>query len=121
MSEPKTQFVLKGFSQVMGARIFEFEGVEADRTRTIFTVQADLAMSRRYGIALQELPLLCRTVLECGHEGGELRAFAYTEEAMRRHHEDAVARAELAKQRKPPRRPAPERPAETEWGMPPRY
>jgi hypothetical protein len=116
MENSKTQFILKGFTQVMGSRVFEFEGVEADRTRTMFTIHADLSLARRYGIQLQELPLLCRAVLEGCHGGGEERTFSYTEEAMRLHAGEVAARAELAKQRKPPRRPVPER-VETEWGL----
>ncbi|MFN7939644.1 MAG: hypothetical protein U0R19_40335 [Bryobacteraceae bacterium] len=102
------QFVLRGFSQVVGLRVFAFEGIATDRTRAMYTVSADLAMSRRYGIRLQELPLLCRSVLERCHEGGEIREFNYSEEQMRLHADGAAARDEAAKRRKPPRRPATE-------------
>lgn len=56
------QYILSGFTQDMGFRVFRFEGVAVDRprTRTVFTVRADLALIRRYGIQIQELPLLCR-------------------------------------------------------------
>ncbi len=101
-------FILRGFSEVTGFRIFAFEGVATDRTRTPFTVRTDLALARRYGIRLQELPLLCRAVLERCHLGGEKRTFSYTEEDMRLYADDAAARAEAARQRKPPRRPATE-------------
>jgi len=100
------QFVLRGFRQMMGFRVFAFEGIAADRTRAMFTVRADLALSRTYGIRLQELPLLCRAVLERRYEGGEKRAFAYSEEEMRVFADSAAARLEAAKQKKPPRRPA---------------
>lgn len=119
MEHPKTQFILKGFSQELGSRVFEFEGVEADRSRTVFTVTADLALTRRYGIQLQDLPLLCRAVLERNHEGSEKRAFAYTEADMRVHADHAIARAEAAKQRKPPRRPFSQRPHADDWRVPP--
>ncbi len=60
------QFVLSGFTQEMGFRVFRFEGVAADRprTRTVFTVRAERALIRRYGIQIQELPLLCRGLLD---------------------------------------------------------
>ena len=102
----KMQYMLRGFSQDKGFRIFAFEGIAEDWTRIPFTVRADLALTRRYGIRLQELPLLCRAVLDRCHEGEEKRAFAYTEEDMRLFADCAAARKEAAKHRKPPRRPA---------------
>ncbi len=103
-----TEFMLAGFSQSMGFRIFAFERVAEDRSRTTFTVQADLAVARRNGIALQELPLLCREVLfrkvEAGHT---LRSFTFTEEDMKLLSSARdTARAAAAFKRKPPRRPA---------------
>ncbi|MCX6623531.1 MAG: hypothetical protein NTY38_21190 [Acidobacteria bacterium] len=106
MESSKTQFILKGFSEVLGFRIFAFEGIAADRTRTAFTVRTDLALSRRYGIRLQELPLLCKAVLEQRIEGEENRAFTYTEAAMGIFADCAAAREAAAKHRRPSRRPA---------------
>jgi hypothetical protein len=99
----KLQFTLKGFSEVVGLRVFVFEGINADRQRGVFTVSADLGLTRRYGIRLQELPLLCRSVLDRCHDGGARREFAYTEEEMRLH--AAAAREQSEKSRKPPRKP----------------
>jgi len=106
MDSSKTQFLLTGFSQDMGFRVFAFERIAEDRTRTPYTVKTDLALTRRYGIRLQELPLLCRAVLERCQEGEEKRAFAYAEEDMRLYADCAAAREEAAKHRKPMRRPA---------------
>jgi hypothetical protein len=106
VENPATQFILQGFSEVTGFRIFAFEGITADRTRAEFTVKTDLALTRRYGIRLQELPLLCRAVLERLHEGGEARAFTYTEADMCVYASCAAAREEAAKRRRPPRRGA---------------
>ena len=58
------QFILTGFTQDTGFRVFAFEGVAVGQIRTVFTVRADLALSRRYGIAMQELPLLCKRLVE---------------------------------------------------------
>src|SRR5579859_7051557 len=66
------QFILTGFTQDTGFRVFAFEGVAIGQIRTIFTVKADLALSRRYGIAMQELPLLCRSLLDRQEEGGHI-------------------------------------------------
>lgn len=105
MEIPKLQFSLRGFSEVMGHRVFTFEGVAPDRTRALFTIRANLALSRRYGIQLQELPLLCQATLEVRQEGWDKRTFVYGEEHMRTHALEAAARSAAAKQRKPPRRP----------------
>lgn len=79
---PKMQYILNGFSQVGEFRVFAFEGISADWLRSAFTVRTNLALTRRYGIRLQELPLLCRTVLEQRPEGEKQREFAFTEEDM---------------------------------------
>ncbi len=103
------QFILNGFSELMGFRVFAFEGIAADRTRTPFTVRTDLALSRRYGIRLQELPLLCREVLERRDETEEKRAFTYTEEDMRLYASAcAAARDKGSQHRKGFRRPDPD-------------
>src|SRR5271163_2117001 len=82
------QFVLTGFTQEMGFRVFAFEGIGADRTRTKCTVKAELALIRTYGIRIQELPLLCRGLLDRREEGGEsqsltFNALTFTEDEMR--------------------------------------
>ncbi len=64
------QFVLVGFTHDMGFRVFAFECMGEDRTWTKCSVRADLALTRRYGIPVQELPLLCRSVLDRRGEPG---------------------------------------------------
>ncbi len=93
--------------------MFAFEGIAADRVRTPFTVRADLALSRTYGIRLQELPLMCRAILEHLEEGPEERsaqnALTFTEDAMRLHASNCIAaRALAAQKKKAPRRPVTE-------------
>jgi hypothetical protein len=105
MENSKSQFVLRGFRQVVDFRVFTFERIAGDRARSLFTVRADLALARMHHIPLQELPLLCRAVLEQLHEGGDGRAFVFSEADMRRYADGVAERAEAAKQRKPPRRP----------------
>ncbi len=105
------QFILTGFTQDREFRVFAFEGIAADRVRTPFTVKADLALSRTYGIRLQELPLMCRGILEQREEGPEEgaveNALTFTEEAMRLHASNCIAaRALAAQKKKAPRRPA---------------
>jgi hypothetical protein len=103
VEKDKVQFTLRGFRQVLGFRVYAFEARAEDQSRIPFTVKADLDLARRYGIRLQELPLLCREILDTCPKDAPQRAFAFTEEAMRLF---AAARDETAKPRKPPRRPA---------------
>lgn len=110
------QYILTGFTQDTGFRVFAFEGVAIGQIRTVFTVRADLALSRRYGIAMQELPLLCRSLLD-RHEGSgetpeesvENHALTFSEDEMRACADKRAAdRASAALKRKPPRRPVTE-------------
>jgi len=102
------QFVLTGFTQDKGFRVFAFEGIGTGQLRVAFTVRADLDLTRRYGIRLQDLPLICREVLEHRTEGEQQRALTFTEDAMRiRANSIAAARDEAAQHRKPARRPSP--------------
>ena len=114
-------FVLNGFSEVMGFRVFAFEGIAEDRTRTAFTVRTDLALARKYGIRLQELPLLCREVLERRDEAEEKRAFTYTEADMCLYASACAAAREKAAQRKKPFHRAPTADIAAPALVPPRY
>jgi len=98
------QFNLIGFSQDAGFRVFAFEGTAAGRVRTEYTVRADLGLIRKYGIRVQELPLLCRGFLERAGEGEQKCTATFTEEEMRLHaHNCAAARNAAIQKRKSPR------------------
>lgn len=99
------QYILIGFTHDIGFRVFAFEGVGEDRVRTEFRVRADLSLIRRYGIRVQELPILCRGILERRNEDEEKRTFTYTEADMRVNAELCAEQAAAAKTRKVPRRP----------------
>lgn len=100
------QFMLSTFTQDMGFRVFAFEGVDEDRVRTPFLVRVDLALIRTYGIRMQELPLLCRSLLERRDAASEAHTITFTEEEMSTYSKDCVAAREAAAQkRKPPRKP----------------
>lgn len=101
----KMQFTLTGFTQDAGCRVFAYDGVGEDRTRIKFTVRADLALSRKYGIRLQELPLICLEILErmnamddsgVADPAVPLRAFSFSEDAMIRHAGEIVAERDAA-------------------------
>src|SRR5882724_11093923 len=100
-------FVLTGFTHDLGFRVFAFERIGDDRIRTKCTVRADLALLRRYGIQIQELPLLCKGLLDRRDEGSDTSSFTFTEDEMRTwSNERAAAREGAAKKRKPPHRPS---------------
>jgi hypothetical protein len=101
-----TRYILTGFTHDMAVRVFAFEGVGEDRVRTEYSVRADLVLIRRYGIRVQELPLLCRAILERRDEGEEKRAFTYTEADMSLYYADVcAARDAAALKKKAPRKP----------------
>src|SRR5690606_11447698 len=86
-------------------RVFEFEGIGQDRVRTEYKVRADLALIHKYGIRVQELPLLCRGILEGRKEDEAQQTFTYTESDMRRNAELCALRAADSQKRKAPRKP----------------
>jgi hypothetical protein len=99
------QFMLTGFTQDLAFRVFAFERMGSDRVRTKMVVRADLALIRRYGIQMQELPLLCRNLLERNENGAETRTLTFSEDDMSLHAKDrATAKEAAASRRKPPRR-----------------
>lgn len=81
MQHPAVVYVLTGFKQDLGFRVFSFERVGME-PRPISTVRADLGLARKHGILMQELPLQCRRVLEHAGDDGAARSLTYSEEAM---------------------------------------
>jgi hypothetical protein len=104
MENSKANFVLREFHQVAEFRVFTFERIAADRSRSLFSVRADLALVRRHRIPLQELPLLCKGLLDQLCESEDNRIFVFTEVDMRVYADGVAGRAEAAKQRRPARR-----------------
>ena len=108
------QFILKGFVPETGFRVFAFEGVADDRSRTEFKVRTDLSLIRRYGIRVQDLPLLCRRLLERRGEGEPTCTLTFTEEEMSIHAKSLAADREAAERKRSRRTP----PSPREWGQP---
>jgi hypothetical protein len=101
------RFILKGFSQSQGVRRYDFEGIGKDYGRSQFTVCADVNLVRVYGIAMQELPLLCLELLERTGERDTDGRLVFTEDQMRQHRDQRLAaRAAAAQRKKAPRRPS---------------
>jgi hypothetical protein len=111
------QFLLSGFTQTAGIRIYAFEG-RVDAQRMAYTVEVDLALIPGYGIRIQDLPLLCRELLQQGAPPNEIGAVVFTEQRMRSHAEKlAVARDEAEHRKKQPRHIASAH-AEAGWRLP---
>jgi len=72
-------FVLTGFRQEANIRRFAFQRVAGDHSRTEFTVSADMSLLVKHKIPLQELPLLCRALLEDQQQTGPAKAVTFTE------------------------------------------
>ena len=96
----KPQFLLTGFTQAAGIRIYAFEG-RIDARRIDYTVEVDLALIPGYGIRIQDLPLLCRELLQQWAQPDEISSVVFTEQQMRSHAEKlAVARDEAEHRKK---------------------
>lgn len=76
------EFVLTGFRQDANVRRFAFQRVAGDHSRTEFTVSADMSLLVKHKIPLQELPLLCRALLEDQQQTGPAKAVTFTETDM---------------------------------------
>ena len=112
------QFTLTGFTQDTGCRVFTFEGIGADKIRVGFVVRTDLALSRKYGIRLQELPLLCQRLLERRDEGEKARTFTFTEADMLVHANSCAAERESRQHKKLLHKPPSNKPTGTVWPAP---
>ena len=97
-------FTLTGFRQERDIRKFTFRGGNDDRTHSEFTVAADVSLLRKYGIALQELPLLCLRLLEQQTPISSPEVVIFTEELIREHADQCAALKRAAEQRKKPRK-----------------
>lgn len=93
------QYILTGFTHDVNFRVFAFACVGKDKVGTDFTVRADLVLARKYGIRIQELPLLCREILE-RQSGGDLQQMlTYAEADMSLHADACSQRAKEQKNR----------------------
>lgn len=101
------EFVLVGFKQSDAIRRFSFNAVEKDGSRRQVTIGADLGLIRRYGIPLQELPLLCRRLLE---NRATVETTMFAESDMIEHVKERAAEAQASmEKRRAHRRPVSDR------------
>lgn len=88
------EFVLTGFSQENNVRRYTFQALPAGNQKPVggvkagagqvkeWTVSADLSLMRKHKIPLQELPLLCKRLVEQQSEQGKEDALMFTERDM---------------------------------------
>jgi hypothetical protein len=69
-------------------------------------VRTDLDLIRKYGIRVQELPLLCRGFLERRDEAEQGRAWIFSEEEMRAYASNCAAERDAAQMKKSMRKAA---------------
>lgn len=98
------EYVFTGFKQVNAVRQFAFDCVGDDRSHTSMTVRADLTLARKYNILPQELPLLCRRLLQSAGVVTPAGSITFTEAEMSAFRKAAD---DVAAARKPAKRPPP--------------
>jgi hypothetical protein len=110
----RAQFFLTGFAQAAGIRTYAFQG-RIDASRIDCTVEVDLALIPGYGIRIQELPLLCRELLQQQEQPDEKNAVVFTEQRMRSHAESLAAARHEAEHKKKQLKHLGTADAETAW------
>jgi hypothetical protein len=95
------EFIFKGFRDTNATRCFAFECVGSDRSRTNVTINADMIAAKKYNILLQDLPLLCRGMLQANQDTVLPASMTFSEHQMS---EVQAALLQKAADRKPPRR-----------------
>lgn len=98
------EFVLTGFSQENNIRRFKFQALPAGQNKKEWTVSADLSLMRKHKIPLQELPLLCKHLLEAQGENPSADSLTYAERDMLGYANDRSAAAMAAEIKKRARR-----------------
>ena len=93
-------YVLNSFQHESNVRRFSFDGIDVERKRTPFTVRVDLGLIRKYEISLQELPLLCRYLLEGQTTDAKIQALTFTEAHMQGHAERRAASLRAAEEKR---------------------
>jgi effector-binding domain-containing protein len=88
------EFVLTGFSQENNIRRYTFQALPAGNGKPVgapkpagnpkkeWTVSADLSLMRKHKIPLQELPLLCKRLVEAQADQAKEEALMFTERDM---------------------------------------
>jgi hypothetical protein len=106
--DKNTDFIMTGFHQAEGIRYYVYQVQHEDGSVSESTVDADVRLLRKHGIALQELPLLCRRLLERQNSDASVRAVTFTEDLMKEQADQRAALKQAAQAKKKVyRRPRP--------------
>lgn len=78
-------YVLMDFQQRANVRHYSFRGTTEDNQRFDFVVNVDLDIVLKHRIPIQEIPLLCRRLLEQEPVSAQSRKLTFSEEHMQAH------------------------------------
>ena len=98
--DKNTDFIMTGFHQTDGIRYYVYQAQRPDGSLSESTVDADVKLLRKHGIALQELPLLCRRLLEKQDTHDALRSVTFTEDLMKEQADHRAALKQAAQDKK---------------------
>jgi hypothetical protein len=79
------KFALTTFRQDGSFRVYSFTEKPRGKEYVTYLVRADVDTARRWGISLQELPLLCCRALEDQVPTGELHTITFTPRDMQQY------------------------------------
>jgi len=105
MKELEKRFRYVGFTEIQGSRVFTYQMVSVERGKIEVSVTTNLALARLHKISLQELPLMCQSLLEEKEGADTVNAYLLSEQDMRTHSQRLAERAERARQGRQPKRP----------------
>lgn len=106
--DKSTELILTGFREANGIRSYVYQCQHDDGSSREFTVDAEVKLLQKHGIGLQELPLLCRRLLEKQNPDVLLRTVTFTEDLMKEQADQRMALKQAARDKKKPyRRPRP--------------
>jgi hypothetical protein len=91
---------LTGFHQTNGIRYYVYQGQHDDGSSSEFTVGVEVRLLQKHGIGLQELPLLCRRLLEKQNPDASLRAVTFAEDLMKEQADQRAALKQAAQDKK---------------------
>lgn len=94
-------YVLAGFRQLRDTRRYYFDAIDEGAGRKRVSVSANVVLIRKYGISLQELPLLCRRLLE---KQSNVTSIDFTESEMALFADKRAAEASAAMVHRRPRK-----------------
>ncbi len=90
-----TPYTLTSFNQDSEFRVFAFTR-QNDSKSIRYTVKADLSLALKHHIPIQELPLLCRGLLERSSGSPDIRNLTFGENEMRAYAQELATRKEAA-------------------------